>query len=85
MEGSASASDFTDRECHRWWVTATATAQGAMGMCRNGGKKKHCIGKERKKSLQMALEERTENEPEEAWYKDETDEFQEKLMDYHHR
>ena len=44
--------------------------------------KKH---KEEQKAQQVALEERTENEPEEAWYKDETDEFQEKLMDYHHR
>ena len=44
--------------------------------------KKH---KEEQKAQQMALEENTEGEPEDAWYKDETDDFQEKLMDYHHR
>ena len=41
--------------------------------------KKH---KEEQKAQQMALEENTEGEPEDAWYKDD---FQEKLMDYHHR
>ena len=33
----------------------------------------------------MEMEQNTAVEPEEAWYKDETDDFQEKLMDYHHR
>ena len=37
------------------------------------------------KAQQMEMEQNTAVEPEEAWYKDETDDFQEKLMDYHHR
>ncbi len=44
--------------------------------------KKH---KEQQRAAQLALVESTEDEPEEAWYKDESLEFQENLKDYHHR
>ena len=44
--------------------------------------KKH---KEQQKAAQQALVDNTEDEPEDAWYKDESDEFQQNLKDYHHR
>ena len=44
--------------------------------------KKH---KEQQRAQQSALVENTETEPEEAWYKDESMEFQEKLKEFHHK
>ena len=44
--------------------------------------KKH---KEEQKLAQKSLEANTEMEPEEAWYKDESEEFQKNLKEYHHR
>ena len=44
--------------------------------------KKH---KEEQKLAQKSMEANTEEEPEDAWYKDESDEFQKNLKEYHHR
>ena len=44
--------------------------------------KKH---KEEQKIAQKSLEANTEEEPEDAWYKDESEEFQKNLKEYHHR
>ena len=44
--------------------------------------KKH---KEEQKLAQKSLEANTETEPDEAWYKDESEEFQKNLKEYHHR
>ena len=71
----------------KYWNNAPKDEEGASNPFLEMAKlrsdvKKH---KEEQKLAQKSLEANTEEEPEDAWYKDESEEFQKNLREYHHR